>query len=87
MISGDILHQSINCVRWPLNDLPKIYAVEQKKARNVLKQQSHTINSLFARYADCVLAQIFQSTACNDYVRDHFKIVLSGVYPDGKNGS
>ena len=28
-----------------------------------------------------------KSCRCNDYVRDHFKIVLSGVYPDGKNGS
>lgn len=29
------------------------------------KLQSHTLRQLFARYADCLLAQIFQSTACN----------------------
>lgn len=29
------------------------------------KQQSRTLDNLFARYADCMLAQIFQSTACN----------------------
>lgn len=30
-----------------------------------LKHHSPTINHLFARYADCVMAQIFQSAACN----------------------
>ncbi len=30
-----------------------------------LKKQSPSLNHLFARYADCLLAQIFQSTACN----------------------
>ncbi len=30
-----------------------------------LKQQSPTLRNLFARYADCVLAQVFQSVACN----------------------
>jgi len=30
-----------------------------------LKRASSTLNNLFARYADCLLAQIFQSTACN----------------------
>jgi DNA-binding transcriptional regulator YhcF (GntR family) len=29
------------------------------------KAQSPTLRYLFARYADCMLAQIFQSTACN----------------------
>ena len=29
------------------------------------KKQSATLNNIFARYADCMLAQIFQSTACN----------------------
>ena len=29
------------------------------------KQKSRTLNNIFARYADCMLAQIFQSTACN----------------------
>ena len=29
------------------------------------KTQSATLNNIFARYADCMLAQIFQSTACN----------------------
>jgi hypothetical protein len=29
------------------------------------KRQSPTLRNLFARYADCLLAQIFQSTACN----------------------
>jgi DNA-binding transcriptional regulator YhcF (GntR family) len=29
------------------------------------KKQSATLNNVFARYADCMLAQIFQSTACN----------------------
>ncbi len=29
------------------------------------KQKSRTLDNLFARYADCVLAQILQSTACN----------------------
>ncbi|WP_425989554.1 Crp/Fnr family transcriptional regulator [Afipia sp. DC4300-2b1] len=29
------------------------------------KTQSPTLRYLFARYADCMLAQIFQSTACN----------------------
>ncbi|MDR3465191.1 MAG: Crp/Fnr family transcriptional regulator [Xanthobacteraceae bacterium] len=29
------------------------------------KTQSGTLRHLFARYADCLLAQIFQSTACN----------------------
>jgi hypothetical protein len=29
------------------------------------KAQSPTLRFLFARYADCVLAQMFQSTACN----------------------
>ncbi len=30
-----------------------------------LKLKSRTFDNLFARYADCVMAQIFQSTACN----------------------
>ena len=29
------------------------------------KRQSPSLRSLFARYADCLLAQVFQSTACN----------------------
>jgi hypothetical protein len=29
------------------------------------KAQSTTLSLLFARYADCLLAQVFQSTACN----------------------
>src|SRR5262249_51196592 len=29
------------------------------------KSRSRTLRFLFARYADCLLAQIFQSTACN----------------------
>src|SRR6516165_3185365 len=29
------------------------------------KMQSQTLRNVFARYADCMLAQIFQSTACN----------------------
>ncbi len=29
------------------------------------KKQSATLSNVFARYADCMLAQIFQSTACN----------------------
>ena len=29
------------------------------------KSQSRNLDSLFSRYADCLLAQIFQSTACN----------------------
>jgi len=29
------------------------------------KKQSSTLSNIFARYADCMLAQIFQSTACN----------------------
>ena len=29
------------------------------------KRQSQTLRNVFARYADCMLAQIFQSTACN----------------------
>lgn len=32
---------------------------------NAAKQRSSSVNSVFARYADCLLAQIFQSTACN----------------------
>ncbi len=35
------------------------------KILNDLKKLSPEINSLFARYADCVMAQIFQSAACN----------------------
>jgi CRP-like cAMP-binding protein len=30
-----------------------------------LKQQSRSLDNLFARYADCMVAQIFQSVACN----------------------
>ena len=29
------------------------------------KLKSHSLRDVFARYADCLLAQIFQSTACN----------------------
>lgn len=29
------------------------------------KSTSHTLSNVFSRYADCMLAQIFQSTACN----------------------
>jgi Crp-like helix-turn-helix protein len=29
------------------------------------KSKSRTLNNVFSRYADCMLAQIFQSTACN----------------------
>ncbi|WKA28899.1 Crp/Fnr family transcriptional regulator [Bradyrhizobium roseum] len=29
------------------------------------KAKSRSLNNIFARYADCMLAQIFQSTACN----------------------
>jgi CRP-like cAMP-binding protein len=37
----------------------KVGALDQAKA------QSRSLRYLFARYADCLLAQIFQSTACN----------------------
>lgn len=39
----------------------RISAGELEKA----KQASPTIRHLFARYADCMLAQVFQSVACN----------------------
>src|ERR1700738_964911 len=32
---------------------------------NAAKSKSATLRNVFARYADCMLAQIFQSTACN----------------------
>jgi hypothetical protein len=32
---------------------------------NAAKIKSATLHNLFARYADCMLAQMFQSTACN----------------------
>ena len=32
---------------------------------NAAKTRSPTLRNVFARYADCMLAQIFQSTACN----------------------
>jgi len=32
---------------------------------NTAKAKSTTLRNVFARYADCMLAQIFQSTACN----------------------
>src|SRR3984957_19795035 len=32
---------------------------------NAAKTKSATLRNLFARYADCMLAQMFQSTACN----------------------
>ena len=31
----------------------------------LLKKTSSSLNHLFARYADCLVAQIFQATACN----------------------
>lgn len=34
-------------------------------ALEAAKAESHALRHLFARYADCLLAQIFQSTACN----------------------
>jgi DNA-binding transcriptional regulator YhcF (GntR family) len=32
---------------------------------NAAKTKSATLRNVFARYADCMLAQVFQSTACN----------------------
>src|SRR3954465_236619 len=32
---------------------------------DVAKTQSPTLRNIFARYADCMLAQVFQATACN----------------------
>jgi hypothetical protein len=32
---------------------------------NAAKMKSATLSNVFARYADCMLAQMFQSTACN----------------------
>src|SRR5262245_15606180 len=40
-------------VRLPVNKL------------DAAKARSRTLSNIFARYADCMLAQIFQSTACN----------------------
>jgi hypothetical protein len=34
-------------------------------ALEAAKQKSSTLEGLFARYADCLMAQVFQSTACN----------------------
>ena len=34
-------------------------------ALEAAKMQSATLRNLFARYADCMVAQLFQSTACN----------------------
>jgi hypothetical protein len=34
-------------------------------ALEAAKMQSSTLRNLFARYADCMVAQLFQSTACN----------------------
>lgn len=39
------------------------YRVELKELEQA-KSQSRTLNHLFARYADCMMAQIFQSVAC-----------------------
>ncbi|MFM5931920.1 MAG: Crp/Fnr family transcriptional regulator [Novosphingobium sp.] len=41
------------------------FLVMGSKALEELKMQSLTIRHLFARYADCLMAQIFQTTACN----------------------
>jgi hypothetical protein len=48
------------CIKFggPLVRLP-IFRLEAAKAK------SATLRNIFARYADCMLAQIFQSTACN----------------------
>lgn len=35
------------------------------EALEELKRQSASIRHLFARYADCLMAQVFQTTACN----------------------
>jgi Crp-like helix-turn-helix domain len=35
------------------------------KSLDAAKTKSATLRNVFARYADCLLAQIFQSTACN----------------------
>jgi CRP-like cAMP-binding protein len=32
---------------------------------NAAKAKSTTLRNVFARYSDCILAQMFQSTACN----------------------
>lgn len=37
----------------------------KSEALEDLKAQSASIRHLFARYADCVMAQVFQTTACN----------------------
>jgi hypothetical protein len=40
--------------------------VRLKVARlDAAKENSSTLRNVFARYADCMLAQVFQSTACN----------------------
>src|SRR6476660_9069857 len=37
----------------------------QVRKLEAAKQKSATLRNVFARYADCLLAQIFQATACN----------------------
>src|SRR3954452_9940259 len=43
---------------WPFVRLPL-------RKLDAAKAKSATLNNVFSRYADCMLAQIFQSTACN----------------------
>lgn len=41
------------------------FLIMESQRLEELKIQSLTIRHLFARYADCLMAQIFQTTACN----------------------
>ncbi len=44
---------------------PGAFAQLRVSVLNQAKAKSPSLNYLFARYADCLLAQVFQSTACN----------------------
>lgn len=44
---------------------PGTFLTLHSEALDELKSQSPSIRNLFARYADCLMAQVFQTTACN----------------------
>lgn len=51
---------------------------------NAAKAKSTTLRNVFARYSDCILAQMSQSTACNA-IHSVEQRMAKWIFGDGKN--
>ena len=64
-VGGIVSHGHLPAFARAIVQYPGIFLKIRTSMLEEAKRRSPVINNLFARYADCLLAQVFQATACN----------------------